>query len=42
MKQKKKKYVTWTGSLKSALGLLGNGDLPYSLERQKYVKNLDK
>ena len=42
MKQKKKVDVTWTGSLKSALGLLGNGDFLHSLERQNYVKNQDK
>lgn len=41
MKQKKVD-VTWTRSLKSALGLLGNGDLLHSLERQNYVKNQDK
>ena len=39
---KKKKNVTWTGSLKLALGLLGNRDLLHSLERQKYVKKLKK
>jgi hypothetical protein len=39
---KKNKFITWTGSLKSELGLLGNGNSLYSLERQKYVKSLER
>lgn len=38
MKQNnKKKNVTCIGSLKLAVGLLGNRDSLHSLERQKYM-----